>query len=319
MASSSTSGDLTRLDKLRFSAALAERQVRGRFDAAFFDHLALVRPQLLLPETIRRPYGVFLHGIEAWSPLTSGGKDALCRAKLRVANSSYTAARTSSTHPGVGAIRVCHLALADEVLKGSRSEKAANEGEESLRRIGPNCVLITGRMSATERYKGHAELIRCWPRVLREVPNAQLMIVGTGNGRGEMQELAREAGVSGQVIFTGFVSQPVLNEIYDRVAVFAMPSRSEGFGLVYLEAMYHRLPCIGSIHDAAGEVIADGQTGFLVDQGDLEGMAARIVQLLSDRVMRASFGNAGYERLEQNFSRPRFDARFSTLLGELVQ
>ena len=61
-----------------------------------------------------------------------------------------------------------------------------------------------------------------------------------------------------------------------------MPSRGEGFGIVYLEAMRHQLACIGSIHDAAGEIIVDGETGFLVNQDNSTELATKVVQLLTD-------------------------------------
>jgi phosphatidylinositol alpha-1,6-mannosyltransferase len=115
------------------------------------------------------------------------------------------------------------------------------------------------------------------------------------------------------------VDDDLLREIYGRVSLFAMPSRGEGFGIVYLEAMAHRLACIGSIFDAAGELIADGESGFLVDPNNLEGMAARIVQLLKDASLRAEFGETGYRRLQEHFSPERFHTRFADLMRNLSQ
>jgi phosphatidylinositol alpha-1,6-mannosyltransferase len=319
IASSSPSGELTPAGKLRFSTTVVERQLRGNCDVVFFDHLGLARTQNLVPKAVRRPYGVFLHSFEAWSPLTRGRLEALKQAKMRVANSHYTAARVSSAHAGVGPIQVCHLTLAQEILFEGACPESLCGNSEILKLIRPESVLVTGRMAKSERYKGHTELIRSWPRILRDVPRAQLVIVGRGDGIQELQELAVDLGVDGHVLFTGFVENRVLKEIYRRVSMFAMPSRCEGFGIVYLEAMFHCLACIGSIHDAAGEVIADGQTGFLVDQGDPEGMSAKIVMLLKDPDLRARFGENGHRRLQECFSPERFSARFSGLMRELIQ
>ena len=68
------------------------------------------------------------------------------------------------------------------------------------------------------------------------------------------------------MLFTGWVNEETLAAVYGRVAVYAMPSDGEGFGLVFLEAMKHRLPCIASTTDATREMVVDGQTGFLVNQ-----------------------------------------------------
>ena len=319
IASSSPTGDVSRGDKLRFSAALAERQLRDRCDMVFFDHLGLARAQNVVPKAVRRPYGVFLHSIEAWASLTRGRLDALTQAKLRVANSHYTAARVSSAHSSVGPIKVCHLSLAQESLPEAMEAETAASPSEVLNLIRPESVLITGRIMKDERHKGHAELIRAWPAVLREVPRAQLVIVGRGDGAAELQDLAVRVGVDEHVLFAGFVDDRVLRQIYGRVSMFAMPSLYEGFGIVYLEAMFHHLACIGSVHDAAREVIADGRTGFLVDQGDIGGIASRIIQLLKDSRLRAEFGENGQRRLQEQFSPEQFHSRFASLLRELSQ
>jgi phosphatidyl-myo-inositol dimannoside synthase len=317
IASSTPSGEVTRSDKVRFSAALTERQLRGRCDIVFFDHLGLARAQNMVPKTVRRPYGVFLHSVEAWAALTSGRLDALRQAKLRVANSHYTAGRVSSAHADAGPIEVCHLSLAQETLPGA-ADAAAGDCD-LLNLIRPESVLITGRIMKNEGHKGHAELIRAWPAVLREVPRAQLVIVGRGDGAAELRDLAGHVGVAEHVLFTGFVDDRLLRRIYGRVSMFAMPSLYEGFGIVYLEAMFHRLACIGSVHDAAREVIADGRTGFLVDQGDLDDISSRMIQLLKNASLRSEFGKNGQRRLKEHFSPEQFHARFAALMRELCQ
>ncbi len=98
-----------------------------------------------------------------------------------------------------------------------------------------------------------------------------------------------------------------------------MPSLLEGFGLVYLEAMRHRLPCIGSTADAAGEVIANGETGLLVDREDRAALAEVIVRFLADRALRERMGAAGYERLQTTFSYQKFQDRLFTALQPLIE
>src|SRR6185436_2909145 len=134
------------------------------------------------------------------------------------------------------------------------------------------------------------------------VPDAQLLIVGSGDDRQRLEQRAAGSSVALSIIFTGFVDDSALHALYERAAVFALPSRGEGFGLVYLEAMAHRLPCVGSTHDAAGEVILDGQTGRLVEQDDLSAMASAISSLLQDEAERRRMGLAGQERLSNVFS-----------------
>jgi phosphatidylinositol alpha-1,6-mannosyltransferase len=165
-------------------------------------------------------------------------------------------------------------------------------------------------MLSAERYKGHDQLLEAWPAVLARVPNARLVVVGDGDDVVRLQEKAAALRLSPNVVFTGFLSNTDLLLRYRQAAVFAMPSRSEGFGLVYLEAMAHRLPCIGSSHDAAGEVIEDGSTGYLVSQSDTTTLAARIVSLLEDEGLRRAMGERGHARLLRAYTYERFRDRF---------
>jgi glycosyltransferase involved in cell wall biosynthesis len=103
--------------------------------------------------------------------------------------------------------------------------------------------------------------------------------------------------------------------------VFAMPSRQEGFGLVYAEAMWHGLPCIGSTRDAAGQVIADKETGLLVPYGDVEALAQALVELLSNPERAEAMGRRGARRARDHFIYDRFRDDFLRALdlGDTVE
>jgi phosphatidylinositol alpha-1,6-mannosyltransferase len=297
--------------KVRFASVLASRQLQREVSWIVFDHLALARIQPLVPTVFRRPYAVFLHDIEAWGRMDWLQKAALKGARVRIANSQYTANRVTSAHPDVGSVHVCHLAL-------PRLEPAAGQPNAALlNSINRSVVLIVGRMGSTERYKGHDQLLAAWPEVKRRVPAAQLIVVGDGDDVPRLEREASFTTVGSSILFTGRVDEHTLHAIYDRAALFVMPSSREGFGLVYLEAMHHRLPCIGSTEDAASEVIVQGQTGLLVAQSDVSGLAEAIVKLLQDTALRRQMGEAGCCRLEEIFSFSRFQARVIQLLQPL--
>src|SRR5690606_33010685 len=148
----------------------------GSSDFWMFNHLGPARAQLRIPRRFRRPYGVFIHGIEAWGPeLGADRRRVLKEAAVRIANSAYTAGRVAAAHPDLGEIRVCPLALpVDSADQGAPDA-------EVLEAVGPGAVLIVGRMDSRERYKGHDPLLAAWPRVLAAVPNARLAVVGGGD------------------------------------------------------------------------------------------------------------------------------------------
>jgi phosphatidylinositol alpha-1,6-mannosyltransferase len=301
----------TLADKVRYALTLGAAQASGRVDWILYSHLGLAKPLTGMPRTIRRPYAVFLHGIEAWCPLPEPHVELLANARLRLSNSAYTARRVMQAHPGIGSVEPCPLALPVE---------APNELHQSQpvrrRTFGRHMVLVVGRMSAAERYKGHDELIAAWPEVLARVPDAMLVMVGSGDDMPRLKAAAGKAGLANSVHFPGFVTTSVLESLYSEAALFALPSRGEGFGLVYLEAMRHRLACVGSVHDAAGDVIQDGRTGMLVNHDQDGALSSALVSLLLDEERRRTMGANGAERLRLEFTPEQFSRRLVTQLAQ---
>jgi phosphatidyl-myo-inositol dimannoside synthase len=293
-------------DKAGFAAALVTELTAHRPAAIVYSHLGLARAQAYVPSILERPYAVFLHGVEAWGSLDDGDVRLLQRARLRLANSTFTASRVRAAHPSIGDVVPCPLALVDD---GNSTRRPADAAEaEALPSDGP-IVLVVGRMHASEAYKGHDQLIDAWPAVVAQVANANLVVVGDGSDRPRLEHKSRLVAGGDRIRFLGFAPQALLDACYQKASVFALPSRGEGFGLVYLEAMAHGLPCIGSRQDAAGDVILDGATGYLVDHTNCADLAARIVGLLTDDATRRAMGAAGNRRLATEFSEAAFGER----------
>ena len=244
----------------------------------------------------------FLCGIEAWKPLTWIQRAALDRADRLVAISAYTRDRFLKSNPHFSrrAIEVCHLGV----------ENAAT----IVRADGaPPAALIVGRMAADEQYKGHDQLIETWAEVAAAVPGALLRIVGEGTDRMRLEQKAAALGLEGKILFLGRLDEMSLRREYATCRVFAMPSRDEGFGFVFVEAMRASRPCVGA-RGAASEIIADGETGFVVPPGDSDQLRERIVQLLRDPAGADAMGARGRARFLQLFTEERFRDRFSALV-----
>jgi phosphatidylinositol alpha-1,6-mannosyltransferase len=243
-----------------------------------------------------------LCGVEAWKPLTWMQRTALDRAERLVAISAYTRDRFLESNPHFSrrAIEVCHLGV----------ESAATIVRADL---APPAALIVGRMAADEQYKGHDQLIDAWPEVAAAVPGALLRVVGDGDDRARLEQKAAALGLGSQVLFLGRLDEASLRREYASCRVFAMPSRDEGFGFVFVEAMRAGRPCVGA-RGAASEIIADGDTGFLVPPGDRAQLRERVVQLLRDPAAADAMGARGRARFLQLFTEERFRDRFSALV-----
>jgi len=296
----------------------------SRRPALLFDLLGLARLQVVVPSMLRAPYAVWVHGIEVWRPLALLERRALRGSDQVLASSAATLARGEPfLPPGLAASPLHPVLEGWPSAAGNAPLPADSAGSPELPEgIGRGFVLIVGRMAASERYKGHDELLEALPALARTVPHARLVIAGGGDDRRRLEAKAEALGVAGRTCFTGFVGEAALAELYRRAAVFAMPSRGEGFGLVYLEAMRAGVPVVALDGTAAAEIVVPGETGVLVppdDRARLPGELARaLAGLLNDPERARALGAAGRERWQRCFSPERFRASLSHHLDALT-
>jgi glycosyltransferase involved in cell wall biosynthesis len=158
-------------------------------------------------------------------------------------------------------------------------------------------------------------LISVLPRVLKIAPDASLVLVGDGDDRPRLEQLARELGVSKHAHFLHGLTPEELFACYANCEIFALPSRGEGFGLVFLEAMAHAKPVIGGAHGGIPDIIEDGVTGRLLPHGDVERMAQTLEGLLSNPGEAREMGARGKDRVAQVFSFAQFESQLTTILN----
>ena len=257
---------------------------------------------------LRSPRGKlvqFIHGVECWRQLPIHQRAGLEVTAGICSNSRFTLDHFIEFNPEWRRIPsvVCWLGLNRDLEQYEVRSSNTDAHRPS--------VLIVGRMTGAERYKGHEELIAVWSDVLRFIPDARLDIVGGGEARADLEARAERMGHvrTGAIRFLGRVPYAELRNCYRQTDIFAMPSRGEGFGLVYLEAMAEGKPCIASTEDAACEVVLNGETGLLVRYGDRPALVRVIVELLGDADKRRRWGEAGRERLRQHFLEEQFGQR----------
>jgi N-acetyl-alpha-D-glucosaminyl L-malate synthase BshA len=151
------------------------------------------------------------------------------------------------------------------------------------------------------------DVVRILERVTREVP-AVLLMVGEGPERASAQALARRLGLQDRVKFLG--THESIEEIAGMADVFLLPSELESFGLSALEAMACGVPVVGSDAGGLPEVVQHAETGFLLPVGDVEGMAARTLEILKDDERRREMGHAGRRRAASLFGADRIVSQY---------
>ena len=164
------------------------------------------------------------------------------------------------------------------------------------------------------------DVVRIFERVVREEIDAVLLMVGEGPERSSAQALARRLGLADRLRFLG--TQHAIEEIVGLADVFLLPSELESFGLSALEAMARGVPVVGSDAGGLPEVVRHAESGYLLPVGDVEGMAARTIEILKDDERRREMGEAARHRVESLFSAERvvgqYEAVYARVLGSRV-
>jgi glycosyltransferase involved in cell wall biosynthesis len=140
-----------------------------------------------------------------------------------------------------------------------------------------------------------------------------LAVAGDGDDRPRPRP-GQDLGIEPAVSFIGKIGDNALAGLYARCRFFVMPSRDEGFGLVFLEAMRAAKPCIGGA-GAASEIIQHGVTGLVVDPGNRPELLAAMLKLYAEPDTCAQFGKTGRERFLAEFTDRHFRARFLRIIG----
>ena len=290
--------------KLRFLGAALRTAIGEPAADVICLHVKL-SPVARLVARRRARLAIFFHGIEVWRPLGRLERWAVQGADVLMANSAHTARRFHEANPDLSArpIEVCPLGV---------DPAGGGAGAPGSPVTSDPFVLIVGRLAPSERYKGHDLLIDLWPRVERVVPGARLVVAGDGDDRARLE--GRAAGLGDRVRFLGHVPGERLAALYRECAFFVMPSREEGFGLVFLEAMRAGKACIGGT-GAAAEIIEDGVTGLVVDTAKPAEVEKAVVRLFLEPETRARMGREGAERLAREFTEAHFRRRFRAIMG----
>lgn len=266
--------------KVRYALGAMSKALAGRYDAIFCGHLHLAPLAALMARMMRVPVWLHLHGIEAWKRPAGAWRYAAESASLVTCVSRYTRRRFLSW-AAVDPLRcrVLPNTCSERYTPGPRSQALIDRyGLE-----GKKVLLTVGRISSTERYKGHDRLIVLMPRILEKVPNAVYVIAGTGDDVPYLKEVAERCGVSGAVRFVGKVPEQDLPDLYRSCDLFVMPSTGEGFGIVFLEAVSCGLPAIGGRLDGSVDALRDGLAGTLIDPGNMTEMLKAVLIGLQQR------------------------------------
>lgn len=295
-----------RLPYLMATTATVRRE--SPFDGIFCGHLFHAPLAAFLGRWTGAPVWLQTHGIDAWDCPGKLVRQSAEQSTLITAVSRYTKSRLQQwCNISPDRVRVLPNTVRQLFTPGAANDETLSEYGLTGRKI----ILTVSRIAKADYYKGHARLIAAMPRVLRSEPDACYVVVGDGDGRADLEQMAAGLNLTPAVKFLGRLSDERVLELYRSSHVFAMPSTKEGFGIVFVEAAASGLPVIAGNRDGSVDALADGHSGQLIDPLSADELSSALIDNLRHRRQpsahaadRFSFDNfaAHVDHLVQHFA-----------------
>ncbi len=285
------------ITQTRFNAALQVLRARWSPASVLCWHADLIRLIPLIRGGDRRI--LFLHGIEAWQQPGFVKQRLFAGLDLLLANSEYTLARAREAAPILRRVR------AEIVPLGIGAPLTAAPTAPAV----PPAAIMIGRLERSERYKGHEAVLDVWPAVLQRRPDAELWVVGDGDLRGSLEARVNELNLRGRVTFFGRVEERQKEELLARARCLLLPSRAEGFGLVYAEAMRVGRPSLVGSDDAGREVVNPPECGLAANPDQPASLLEAIVRLLTPGPEWDAWSHNARSRHAQRYTAVAFQER----------
>jgi phosphatidylinositol alpha-1,6-mannosyltransferase len=218
----------------------------------------------------RLRYYLVAHGIEVWRSFSFTERVALRGAEKILCVSDYTRRELLKNCPlPEGRAVVLHNTLDPwfEIAPGTPLD------------LCPPTIRTVTRLTYADRYKGVQTMIEAMPAIRVAIPSATLRIIGRGDDLPRLQSRRNQLGLSTAVEFLGYVDDKAPRSELRTCRLFALPSKKEGFGLVFVEAMAHSRPCLGARAGGVPEVISP-DTGLMIEYGDVPSLATAAIDAL---------------------------------------
>ncbi|MEK6302319.1 MAG: glycosyltransferase family 4 protein [Acidobacteriota bacterium] len=165
---------------------------------------------------------------------------------------------------------------------------------------GKLVLLTLGRLPGDERYKGQDRIIALLPLLAAEFPNLAYVIAGHGSDRPRLEALVDRMGLRPRVVFTGKITEEEKIDHYNLADAFAMPSMSEGFGFVFLEAAACGVPVLGGSRDGSRDALVDGRLGVMVDPENADELFQGLQEILRrEKRVPEALAEFGFPRFEK--------------------
>lgn len=271
-----------RLRSLVYAAQLFKYGMIQRPDLIISTHVNFTLVAYWLKRFANIPYWAVAHGVDVWNIQKPMLQTALLHADRILAVSYYTRDRLLREQPLDPEKVVVLPNTFDAQRFQARSKPTALLQRYGLKPDQP-IILTVCRLAADEQYKGYDRILEAMPYIRQAIPDVHYVLVGKGNDQHRVQQMLTDFQLEDCVTLAGFVPDEELCDHYNLCDVFAMPSKGEGFGIVYLEAMACGKPVVGGNQDGALDALCQGQLGALVNPDDVGEIAQTLTRILQGK------------------------------------
>lgn len=165
--------------------------------------------------------------------------------------------------------------------------------------------------------KNHEGLVRIFELLIKTQPNICLWLVGEGKLKNKIEEKAGEKGLREKIKFVGFVNNPL--DYIHSADVLVLPSIIEGLAAVILEAFYCKTPVVAYAVGGIGELVKNGETGWLINKGDEKAFASAVLEVVNgDQLKKGIIINKAYETLMSSYYNKQIAERFILLYQRII-
>ncbi|MBU3714857.1 MAG: glycosyltransferase family 4 protein, partial [Ferruginibacter sp.] len=250
------------------------------------------------------------HGIEIWGKLSWLKTRMLRCCDIFLPVSQYTSRRIQQEHE-VPESRCVVVNNALDPFLPIVNEKEIKTDAESLRKkygytAEDKIIFTLTRLYSTERYKGYDKILESMQHIIKRNPTLRYLIAGKYDFEEKVfiESRAKELGLENHLKLTGFIPDDSVAAHFSMADLYVMPSRKEGFGIVFVEAMYYGLPVVAGNQDGSVDALLNGELGLLVDPLNIVEIENAIERILNDqksfkpdrRILMNHFGYEGYKR-----------------------
>ncbi|UOE48297.1 glycosyltransferase family 4 protein [Mucilaginibacter sp. SMC90] len=288
-------------------------------DVAILSHINLAIIGLII-KTINPKCRVWLvaHGIEVWRPLSFFKRLMLKRCDNVICVSNYTKQQMVSRH-NVNADKC--MVLNNAIDPFMRLPNTFAKPNNLLSRYGlqdDDFILFSlTRLASTEQYKGYDQVISVLGSLKSKFPQIKYVLSGKYDKQEyiRIKKLIEKHGVSKHVILTGFIDEAELTEHFLLADVFVLPSKKEGFGIVFIEALACGLPVICGNADGSIDAIRNGELGEAIDPDNLNELNEAIIRHMNKHITADSRKNL-QEKCVSHFNEHDYMTKLEQLIHE---